>query len=211
MVGTNSEDTMATETRHIDWEAIELDYRAGIKTLRQIAEEHGVTHVAINKRAKKSGWTRDLKEKIKAKADALVAREVVHLASEASEREVVEANAQQQASVALRERVDITRSRSLAMALIEELETQTRPEMLEQLRGLGKLMRNQDGPDKLNDLYQFVISLPGRSKTMKDLTTSLQALITMERRAYGLDDDDGRRQGSGIEDLLREVRDAAQS
>ncbi len=33
-----------------DWEAIELDYRAGIKTLRQIAGEHGITHDAVNKR-----------------------------------------------------------------------------------------------------------------------------------------------------------------
>ena len=28
--------------RQIDWEKIELDYRAGIKTLRQIADEHGI-------------------------------------------------------------------------------------------------------------------------------------------------------------------------
>ena len=41
-----------------DWEKIEADYRAGIKTLRQIAGEHGVTHGAINKRAKRDGWSR---------------------------------------------------------------------------------------------------------------------------------------------------------
>jgi hypothetical protein len=43
-----------------DWERIELDYRAGVKTLRQIAAEHGITHGAINKRAKRDGWERDL-------------------------------------------------------------------------------------------------------------------------------------------------------
>ena len=43
-----------------DWERIELDYRAGIKTLRQIADEHGITHGAINKRARRDGWERDL-------------------------------------------------------------------------------------------------------------------------------------------------------
>ena len=36
----------------IDWEKIELDYRAGIKTMRQIADENGITHGAVNKRAK---------------------------------------------------------------------------------------------------------------------------------------------------------------
>ena len=39
-----------------DWERIELDYRSGIKTLRQIADENGITHGAINKRAKCDGW-----------------------------------------------------------------------------------------------------------------------------------------------------------
>ena len=52
-----------------DWEKIEADYRAGIKTLRQIAGEHGVSHVAINKRAKRDGWSRDLSAKIAAKAE----------------------------------------------------------------------------------------------------------------------------------------------
>lgn len=43
-----------------DWERIEMDYRAGIKTLRQIADENGITHGAVNKRAKRDGWERDL-------------------------------------------------------------------------------------------------------------------------------------------------------
>lgn len=55
-----------------DWKAIELDYRAGIKTLREIADAHGITHGAINKRAKRDGWTRDLKAKIQAKAKKVI-------------------------------------------------------------------------------------------------------------------------------------------
>ena len=61
----------------IDWEKIEYDYRSGIKTLRLIASENGVSHVAINKRAKKDGWTRDLAVKIRAKANELVTKDVV--------------------------------------------------------------------------------------------------------------------------------------
>ena len=38
--------------KKIDWEKIEVDYRAGVKTLREIADEHNITHGAINKRAK---------------------------------------------------------------------------------------------------------------------------------------------------------------
>lgn len=46
------------EKKAPDWEKIELDYRAGIKTLREIAADHGISHQAINKRAKRDGWAR---------------------------------------------------------------------------------------------------------------------------------------------------------
>ena len=54
-------------TKVVDWERIELDYRAGIKTLRDIAQEHGITHGAITKRSKRDDWVRDLTAKIQAK------------------------------------------------------------------------------------------------------------------------------------------------
>lgn len=59
--------------RAVDWEAIERDYRAGIKTLRQIAEEHEITHGAVNKRAKAGGWVRGLKAAVSAGDDRSVA------------------------------------------------------------------------------------------------------------------------------------------
>mgnify|MGYP001581759619 CR=1 FL=1 len=43
------------------WERIELDYRAGIKSLRQIAAEQGISEGAIRKRAKRDDWSRDLR------------------------------------------------------------------------------------------------------------------------------------------------------
>ncbi|CAI2464498.1 Uncharacterised protein [Serratia ficaria] len=60
-----------------DWEAIESAYRAGLMSVREIASQHGISHTAINKQAKKEGWERDLKAKIKAKADTLVSRREV--------------------------------------------------------------------------------------------------------------------------------------
>ena len=185
-----------------DWEKIEADYRAGIKTLRQIAGEHGVSHVAINKRAKRDGWSRDLSAKIAAKADELVTKgavtSVVTTESRISEREVIDANAQAIVSVRLSHRRDIQRSRSITMRLLEELELQSGRENAELLEQLGELMRREDdrGQDKLNDLYQKIISLPGRAKTMKDLGESLRVLVTLERQAFGLDDKDQKPQDS---------------
>ena len=179
-----------------DWERIELDYRAGVKTLRQIADEHGITHGAINKRAKRDGWERDLATKIQAKADALVSKAAVSkpvsMETRIAEREVIEANATAIADVRLAHRRDIQRTRGITMRLLEELEYQTGAENVYLLEQMGELLRNDDdkGRDKLNDLYQKIISLPGRAKTMKDLGESLRVLVALERQAFGLDDKD---------------------
>ena len=172
-----------------------MDYRAGIKTLRQIADENGITHGAVNKRAKRDGWERDLSEKINAKVDALVSKAVVSKAvsteTKVAERQVIEANAQAVADVRLAHRRDIHRARRLTNALLDELEQQTDPATLALLTDLGDMLIAPDdrGVDKLNDLYRAIISLPERSKTLKVLAESLQKLVDMERTAFGMDKD----------------------
>lgn len=180
----------------IDWERIELDYRAGVKSLREIGAEYGVSHPAINKRAKKEGWSRDLNAKIQAKADELVTkaavtREVTTVTT-VTERETIDANAQAIAGVKLAHRKDIQRARSITMALFGELELMAGPENAELLAELGHLLRQPDtnGNDKLNDMYQRIIRLPERAKVMKDLGESLRVMVQLERQAFGLDDKD---------------------
>ena len=182
-----------------DWERIELDYRAGIKTLRQIADENGITHGAINKRAKRDGWERDLSEKIKAKADALVSKALVSIPvsteSKFAERQVIDAAATAVADIRIAHRKDIQRARRLTNALLDELEQETDPATLALLSQLGELLYFPDdkGKDKLNELYHAIIGLPERSKTMKVLAESLQKLVDMERQAFGMDKEAERR------------------
>ena len=194
-----------------DWERIELDYRAGIKTLRQIADEHGISHTAIGKRAKASDWARDLSKKIQAKADELVSKTLVSkqvsTETKVAERQLIEVNAQAVADVRLAHRRDIHRARRLTNALFDELDQQTDPKTLALLGELGELLENPDektGRDRLNELYQAVISLPERSKTMKVLVESLQKLVLLERQAFGLDAeiDDGSGEKSFLEAML---------
>lgn len=178
-----------------DWERIELDYRAGIKTLRQIASEHGITDGAIRKRAKRDGWERDLAGKIHAKAESIVQRNAVREESRpapAAEREVIEANALAVADVRLAHRKDIHRTRRICMGLLDELECQTGAENVAMLQRLGELLRDPDdfGRDRLNDLYQKIIELPDRARTMKALADSLRVLVDLERQAFGMDDKD---------------------
>ena len=61
----------------IDWDRIEVDYRAGLLSMREIADQQGVSHTAINKRARAGAWDRDLSAKIHAKAEVLVSRRQV--------------------------------------------------------------------------------------------------------------------------------------
>lgn len=179
------------ERKKIDWEKIELDYRAGLKTLRQIADEHGVAHSAISKRAKRDDWSRDLSVKIAKKAESLVNKHLVNKEvnkeTTASEREIIDANANAIVQVKLGQRKDIGKARSLANSLLEELEHQTINR--EDYESLGILLRSEDerGIDKLNDLYMKAMSTPSRIVSMQKLADTMKTLIGLEREAFGID------------------------
>lgn len=177
-----------TDKQAVDWERIEQLYRAGLLSVREIAATCGVSHTAINKRAKAGSWDRDLKAKIQAKADSLVSKaevsKEVSTQALATERGIVEANAQVIANIRIAHRTDIGRSRRLANKLLDELEGLTDNRDL--FDRLGELLRDEDdkGQDKRNDLYMKVIDLPARTKTMKELAETLKNLIALERQAY---------------------------
>lgn len=179
--------------RNINWEKIGLDYRAGIKTLREIADEHGISHAAVKKRANRDGWVRDLSAKIKAKADALVSKSLVTAEVTKEDRlkesEIVDANALNNATIQLNERKDVTKSRNIIIKLVSELEDQI--DYKEDYEKLGEMFRNPDqyGNDKLNDVYMKTISFSGRVDGMKKLSDSLKTLIELERKVYKIDDE----------------------
>lgn len=63
--------------KSIDWESVEGAYRAGIRSLKDIGAEFGVSDAGIIKRAKRDGWARNLAAKIAARAEAKVSAAVV--------------------------------------------------------------------------------------------------------------------------------------
>lgn len=178
-----------SKKRCIDWDAIELEYRAGVRTVREIGAQFGVSHTAINKKAKASGWVRDLKARIRSKAEALVSRDAVATkVSMETEREIIEANAVLQANVIRAHRKDITRYRALCEMLLSEIELQTGERIT--FEQLGELMAAPDdkGQDKRNDLFCKVISTPSRVDSVKKLAETLKTLIGLERQAFGIAD-----------------------
>jgi len=183
-----------TEKRIIDWEAIEADWRAGVKTKQQMSIEHGVSRAAMDKRFKKLGIERDLREKIQAKAEALVTQHEVAAqvtsATSATEAAIIEVNATVLAGVRIAHRTDIARFRRLALSLLAELEAETGN--LADFQELGELLRSEDdnGNDRRNDVYRRVISSAGRVDSLKKLSETLKHLIGLEREAYGIATDE---------------------
>ncbi|WP_204100989.1 hypothetical protein [Proteus sp. CA142267] len=192
-----------------DWEAIESAYRAGVMSLREIASQHGISEGAIRKRAKKDDWSRDLNAKIKSRADDLVRKEEVRkqvrTETTLSERVLIEATAEVIANVRMEHRGDIRRARELANVLFDELSAKCTD--VPALNKLGDLMFSPDdnGRDKLNEIYHSIISLPERVKSAKALSETLKNLIGLERQAYGLDDVQPNKTASQLSDLMDDL------
>jgi phage-related tail fiber protein len=204
--------------KNVDWDLVEADYRAGVKSLREMAEAHGVSHVAIKKRADKEGWVRDLSAKIQAKADEKVNRAVVNATVNAearavTESAVVEANADAQSRVRLEHRADIARTRSLFRTLLEELEVASDKEgqaLIEKLAEIVNAPAEDESADdarkraeRMRKLLSQVLDGPARIDSAKRLTEMLEKVVRLEREAYGIDNNKGGE--GGYEDLLRRI------
>lgn len=189
-----------------DWEAIETAYRAGVMSLREIASQHGISEGAIRKRVKRDEWSRDRNAKVKECADDLVrkaeVRKQVRCETALSERVLIEATAEVIATVRKGHRGDIRRARTLANALFDELEAECAD--VESLRKLGELMLDPDdnGRDRLNELYHAIISMPERVKSMKALSETLKNLIGLERQAYSMDEGEKDKVVDALSDLM---------
>lgn len=145
----------------VDWEAVEKDWRAGIKSKKQISEEHDVSRAAMDKRFNKLGVHRDLKAQIQAKADALVARSAalkVTCGDTVTQAQIVDSNAQTQAHVHITQRQDVTRLNEYIRKLRETIE--------------GMAINEEELP-RLIDMT-------------KKLSETMKIAIGLEREAYGI-------------------------
>ncbi|APM71928.1 TPA: hypothetical protein ACN1I1_001884 [Klebsiella pneumoniae] len=196
-----------------DWEAIESAYRAGLMSLREIASQHGISEGAIRKRAKRDDWSRDLAAKVKERADDLVrkaeVRKQVRTETALSERVLIEATAEVVAAVRMEHRGDIRRARGITNALFDELGAECAD--VDSLRKLGELMLSPDenGRDKLNEIYHSIISMPERVKAVKALSDALKNLIGLERQAYDIDGPEGDNSVKQLSELMDSLSQGA--
>lgn len=186
--------------KKVDYERIEPGWRAGVLSPHQLAAQYTedtgvkVSHAAIIKHFTKLNVPRDLNAKIQAQADAMVTKALVtekvtkdRLVT--NEGKIVNAGAEQVFEIRLFHRKSTARLQAIIAAQMEELEASSGPEQAQRLRDLGELMRNENdnGSDKLNDIYRAVIGLPDRSRVAKQLAETLRIAIDLERREFGMD------------------------
>lgn len=156
----------------VDYERIEPGWRAGILSPAQLAEEYtkatgvAVSRVAIIKHFEKLGVPRDLKAKIQAKADAMVAQAMVtgkvSSATTVTTAKVINGQATTQAVVRISHQSRAKRYQALVAKLTAELERQTKKQA----------------------------SLKDRASTVKILVDAFGRLVAIEREAHGINSDD---------------------
>ncbi|MFJ2362474.1 hypothetical protein ACIPIN_01940 [Pseudomonas sp. NPDC087697] len=112
-------------TKQPDWEAIERAYRAGLLSLRGIADKYGSSEGTIRSRAKKHGWQRDLTDQVRAATNGKLSRtvsrtDVTHREVREDEQIIDEAS-DEAASVVLAHRTDLAQWRGIANKLCDAL------------------------------------------------------------------------------------------
>lgn len=164
------------------WPTIEADYRAGIKSVRQIAREHGLSEAAIRKRANRENWTRDLSAAIQAKADELVRNEAVRTevrnANRIPDKVVVDANANAVYRVQMAHRAGLTKLSELRDSLLVELESSA-----------SSAPKPDPAPPGTESPTEVAagLALPVRIDSLKKLAEVDEKIRRGEREAYGID------------------------
>lgn len=189
-----------------DWEAIERAYRAGALSIRTIAERNGISDTAIRKKAKASGWARDLSEQVRKEVrNKLVRGEVrdEQCANPERDAEIVEEAAEEGARVVRSHRRDIRKATNLADLLMDDLLTtiKRRDEIEDAI--------NEETAGDTNGMRRATmlsaVALPSNAKTLFQLSSAMKNLQILERQAFGLDDKEQPGDADDLSKLMDEL------
>lgn len=192
---------MGAKRKLIDREKLELDYRAGIKTFRQMSVDHGLAASRIKQIADEEKWERDLAKRIQQVAEAKLNKSLLNANPErspsspekrATEAQIVDAGANEVFKVRLAHRAAIGRSRELVANMLAELEVQSVSG--DQLRSLlaGIADCSEEGVAQAKELAKVLdrtLKLGDRAAVLKTLVESLSRLVAAEREAYNIGKD----------------------
>jgi hypothetical protein len=180
----------------LDWESIEREYRAGQLSVVEVGRIHGCSHTAINKRAKRFGWTRDLAERVRQEVSARLVSDGV---SAASLNEAVAESAARVVQIVREHRKDIGAGRSIVRNLFAELAEAS--ERHDELEDDIVAETADDARAGRRTAMLRAVSLSTRAGVAFTLSSAMKNLVVLEREAFGLEGvGDG-----GSESLIRHV------
>lgn len=193
--------------KNVDWERIERLYAAGQLSVHEIARNHEISEGTIRARAKKLGWTRDLDVQVKLRTKQKLLRETLRKRDAQTDAEIVEEAAAVGVAVVMSHRRDITQARGICGMLMSELRDGTEHRVL-----LGEIISQQadddDWPDKAREAASRAISLPARAGIVRDLSNALKTLVTLERKAYSIDENKQTERDT-LDEILEAVTDTS--
>lgn len=195
-----------TEKQTPDWEAIERAFRAGVLSIRTIADRHGVSDTAIRKRAKAGGWERDLSEQVRKEVrNKLVRGEVREdqCANPEDDAAIVEEAAAEGARVVRSHRRDIRKAANLANLLMDDLLL-----AIKKREEIGETIEDETRDDS-NGMRRAsmlaAVGLPSNAKTLFQLSSAMKNLQVLERQAFNLDDKDQPTDADDLSKLMDEL------
>ena len=180
--------------QEVDWAAVEADYRAGIKTKRLIAKEHGIHEHTLSKKAKKEGWKADLRGAVREEfEDRIISSSVPDSGTKTAEQIALE-YATTQVEVIKNHRKWIRDANSKVVSLFGELNSCIESRAALQLQiedDINLSGKEYTIPDKMNfharrsnDLYQH-------ASIAEKLVNCLNKLVSLERQAFDIDGSSG--------------------
>lgn len=178
-----------------DWEAIEREYRGGQLSEAEIARQHGISRTAIQKRAKKNGWARDLTEKVR---HEIAARLVAEGLQQPREAATIDMAATRGVQIIMGQRTRIGRASEAVAKLLEELHDTS--DNLAEIEDEIHQETADDESGRRRARMLAAVALPSRASVINNLAQSLKTLIALERQAFNLGD------GGGDDD--QDARDA---
>ena len=177
-----------------DWEAIGREYRAGQLSIREIARQYEVSEGAIRKKAKQHGWTRDLSDEVRRETRARTQREELNegVTGPDNERAAVDQAAARGVEVVRQHRELIGNT----IATLREMQV-----LVHKWFTAGHDEVDEHGLP-VRERIEAVL-FPGKgdgiSSLMQSLSSSLDRVVRLERKAFNLDEDD---EGGEEEDIL---------
>ncbi len=181
-----------------DWEAVERDYRTGNFSDGELAVKHSLSRESIVRARKRdqakdpTSWAQDLGPQVRAATNALLMKEMV--ADKITEGHInvtgaVLVTAEVNKTVILGHRKDITSTRNVAAALLDELADSA---LLAQHKELLSEILAGDGAEPVDvaraqATVRKALDVGARVASVKALAETFTKLQAMERQAFNLD------------------------